>query len=203
MRKMSYLMLTFVILALILSGCNVFNRNDGASSKYRTNVNIVDPYGNKLFIDGTINGLKIQADKDGVFVAGKIDNVSNYKFDESLEVFEVSNVDVDPGKVVNITLRKIDKKGVKLFRTADGKLMFYAFGFADTPYFQVWLKDKLSSSAMIDLNKEQTLLAGNWLVGVGKGRGVEGKNMNKNEIVVKLPIVVSSTPRIVKLEYIK
>ncbi len=201
MRKIAYISLLFVIFALVLSGCNVFTKSD--SSKQRTNVNIVDPYGNKLFIDGTINGLKIQAGKDGLFVAGKIDSVTNYKFDEPLEIFEVKSVDVDPGKVVNITLKKLDKKAVKLFRTTDGKLMFYAFGFGDTPYFQVWLKDKLSASVIVDLNKDQTLLAGNWLVGVGKGRGVEGKKMDKNEIVVKLEIPASSTPSIARLEYIR
>lgn len=201
MRKIAYISLLFVIFALVLSGCNVFTKSD--SSKQRTNVNIVDPYGNKLFIDGTINGLKIQAGKDGLFVAGKIDSVTNYKFDEPLEIFEVKSVDVDPGKVVNITLKKLDKKAVKLFRTTDGKLVFYAFGFGDTPYFQVWLKDKLSASVIVDLNKDQTLLAGNWLVGVGKGRGVEGKKMDKNEIVVKLEIPASSTPSIARLEYIR
>jgi hypothetical protein len=113
----------------------------------------------------------------------------------------VKSVEFD-GKEVNIVLEKKASKGYGIFRTADGKLMFYAFGYADTPYFQIWLKDRLSYHAYVYLNENQTLLAGGWLIGIGKGVGEKGLNRSPDEIYVKLPIAATSAPRIERFEKI-
>ncbi|ABS61391.1 MULTISPECIES: hypothetical protein [Fervidobacterium] len=205
-RNMNKIMfIALLSLLFVFSSCGIIknNNSNSNSSTVKTTINIYDPYGNKLFIDGTINGYKIQADKDGVFVAAKIENVSSYKFNEELTLFKVKSVDVVSGKEVNIVLERNDKNGINILRTADGKLMFYAIGYGDKPYFQVWLKDRLAGFTQINLNKGQTLLAGNWLIGVGKGMGKVGLDMNPNEIVVKLNIPATNAPRIAKIEEIK
>lgn len=99
-----------------------------------------------------------------------------------------------------ILFLKKASKGCGIFRTADGELMFYAFGYTDTPYFQIWLKDRLSSFTYVHLNENQTLLAGGWLIGVGKGTGEKGLNRSPDEIYVKLPIPATSAPRIERFE---
>ena len=193
------ILLLMLALVLILSGCGMFNQS--AASKARTNVYIVDPYGNNLMIDGKINGNAIKADSKGVYVEAAIES-ANVQLNEPLGIFKVKDISVDPKKSVTIVLEKSTTKGIKLLRTADGKLMFYAIGYGDTPYFQVWLKDRLSGSAMVGLNKNQMLLAGNWLVGVGKGLESTTNNISKDEIVAKLAIPATKAPEIARFEVI-
>jgi hypothetical protein len=199
--------LLFVLLSflIVLSSCNIFNSNTpGGQAKVTTRVNIVDPYGNKLIVSGSINSYPIKADKDGAYIEAKINSVEKYSFDKSesiLNVMEVQSVDFD-GKSVNITLGKKNVRDVALCRTADGYLMFYAYGYGDTPSFQIWLKDRLAGTSIVDLNKDQVLLAGGWIAGVGKGRGITGLNRNPNEIYAKLQILASSAPRIERVEII-
>jgi len=191
------ILLLILGLVLILSGCGMFNQ----STTPRTNVYIVDPYGNNLMVDGKINGNAIKADSKGVYVEAAIES-ANVQLNEPLGIFKVKDISVDPKKSVTIVLEKSTAKGIKLLRTADGKLMFYAIGYGDTPYFQVWLKDRLSGSAMVGLNKNQMLLAGNWLVGVGKGLESTTNNISKDEIVAKLAIPATKAPEIARFEVI-
>ncbi|AMW31904.1 hypothetical protein SAMN04488510_12330 [Fervidobacterium changbaicum] len=201
MRKHLFLIAVVSIL-IVLSSCNLFSPANSNAPKERTPVNIVDPYGNNLFVDGKINGFPMKADKSGVYIEAKINAVNNYSFDEPVtRIFDVQSVDFD-GKNVTIRLQKKNVKDVALFRTADGNLMFYAYGYGDTPYFQVWLKDRLSTFAVQDINPSQILLAGGWLVGVGKGRGQKGLERSKDEIYVKLNIPATKAPVIAKLEII-
>ncbi len=202
------ILLLMVALVLVLSGCGMFNQS--AASKARTNVYIVDPYGSNLMVDGKINGNMIKADANGLYVEAAIES-ANVQLTEPLGIFKVKEITVDPKKSVTITLEKSTTKGMKLLRTADGKLMFYAIGYGDTPYFQVWLKDRLSSYDRVGLNKDQMLLAGNWLVGVGKSSEAinnaipKGDNIikgEKDEIVVKLSIPATKAPEISKFEVI-
>lgn len=199
--------LLFVLLSflIVLSSCNIFNSNTpGGQAKVTTRVNIVDPYGNKLIVSGNINSYPIKSDKDGAYIEAKINSVEKYSFDKSesiLNVMEVQSVDFD-GRSVNITLGKKNVRDVALCRTADGYLMFYAYGYGDTPNFQIWLKDRLAGTSIVDLNKDQVLLAGGWIAGVGKGRGIIGLNRNPNEIYAKLQIPASSAPRIERVEII-
>ncbi len=193
------ILLLMLALVLVLSGCGMFNQS--AASKARTNVYIVDPYGNNLMVDGKINGNTIKADANGLYVEAAIES-ANVQLAEPLGIFKVKEISVDPKKSVTIILEKSTNKGMKLLRTADGKLMFYAIGYGDTPYFQVWLKDKLSSNAMVGLNEDQMLLAGNWLIGVGKPLGTINNTILKDEIVVKLNIPATKAPEISKFEVI-
>jgi len=204
--KKTIILIGVLSLLVVISSCNMFSpsSNNNSAPKVRTDVNIVDPYGNKLFVEGTINNSPIRADKNGVYIEAKINAVEKYSFSEPiLDLFSVSSVDFD-GKSVNITLRKKDVKAVGLFRSADGNLMFYAYGYGDTPYFQIWLKDRLSWSAQVGLNNEQILLAGGWLIGVGKNsdkiRLSTTLNRSPNEIYAKLNIPTSVVPRIEKVE---
>jgi len=192
------ILLLMLALVLILSGCGMFNQ----SATPRTNVYIVDPYGNNLMVDGKINGNTIKTDAKGLYVEAAIES-ANVQLVEPLGIFKVKDISVDPKKSVTIILEKSTNKGIKLLRTADGKLMFYAIGYGDTPYFQVWLKDQLAGSAMVGLNKEQTLLAGNWLVGVGNGLESTTKNVSKDEIVAKLAIPATKAPQVASFEVIK
>jgi len=194
------ILLLMLALVLVLSGCGMFNQS--AASKARTNVYIVDPYGNNLMVDGKINGNTIKADANGLYVEAAIES-ANVQLAEPLGIFKVKEISVDPKKSVTIILEKSVSKGVKLLRTADGKLMFYAIGYGDTPYFQVWLKSPLKGNTMVGLNKEQMLLAGNWLVGVGKPLGTVTNNISKDEIVVKLAIPATKAPQVASFEVIK
>jgi len=172
------------------------------SATPRTNVYIVDPYGNNLMVDGKINGNTIKTDAKGLYVEAAIES-ANVQLVEPLGIFKVKDISVDPKKSVTIILEKSTNKGIKLLRTADGKLMFYAIGYGDTPYFQVWLKDQLAGSAMVELNNSQMLLAGNWLVGVGKPLGTVKNNISKDEIVAKLAIPATKAPQVASFEVIK
>ena len=192
------ILLLMLALVLILSGCGMFNQ----SATPRTNVYIVDPYGNNLMVDGKINGNTIKTDAKGLYVEAAIES-ANVQLVEPLGIFKVKDISVDPKKSVTIILEKSTNKGIKLLRTADGKLMFYAIGYGDTPYFQVWLKDQLAGSAMVGLNEEQMLLAGNWLVGVGKPLGTVKNNISKDEIVAKLAIPATKAPQVASFEVIK
>jgi len=193
------ILLLILGLVLILSGCGMFNQS--SSSKARTNVYIVDPYGNNLMVDGKINGNPIKADAKGVYVEAAIES-ANVQLSEPLGIFKVKDISVDPKKSVTIVLEKSTTRGIKLLRTADGNLMFYAIGYGDTPSFQVWLKDKLAGNVMVGLNKDQMLLAGNWLVGVGKPLGTVTNNISKDEIVAKLAIPATKAPEIASFEVI-
>ena len=193
------ILLLILGLVLILSGCGMFNQS--SSSKARTNVYIVDPYGNNLMVDGKINGNPIKADAKGVYVEAAIES-ANVQLSEPLGIFKVKDISVDPKKSVTIVLEKSTTRGIKLLRTADGNLMFYAIGYGDTPSFQVWLKDKLAGNVMVGLNKDQMLLAGNWLVGVGKPLGTVTNNVSKDEIVAKLAIPATKAPEIASVEVI-
>ncbi len=192
------ILLLMLALVLILSGCGMFNQ----SATPRTNVYIVDPYGNNLMVDGKINGNTIKTDAKGVYVEAAIES-AEVQLVEPLGIFKVKDISVDPKKSVTIILEKSTNKGIKLLRTADGKLMFYAIGYGDTPYFQVWLKDQLAGSAMVGLNNSQMLLAGNWLVGVGKPLGTVKNNISKDEIVAKLAIPATKAPQVASFEVIK
>mgnify|MGYP007070720675 CR=1 FL=1 len=192
------ILLLMLALVLILSGCGMFNQ----SATPRTNVYIVDPYGNNLMVDGKINGNTIKTDAKGLYVEAAIES-ANVQLVEPLGIFKVKDISVDPKKSVTIILEKSTNKGIKLLRTADGKLMFYAIGYGDTPYFQVWLKDQLAGSAMVGLNNNQMLLAGNWLVGVGKPLGTVKNNISKDEIVAKLAIPATKAPQVASFEVIK
>ncbi len=194
------ILLLMLALVLILSGCGMFNQS--AASKARTNVYIVDPYGNNLMVDGKINGNTIKTDKNGLYVEAAIES-AEVQLVEPLGIFKVKDISVDPKKSVTIILEKSTNKGIKLLRTADGNLMFYAIGYGDTPYFQVWLKDQLAGSAMVGLNNSQMLLAGNWLVGVGKPLGTVKNNISKDEIVAKLAIPATKAPQVASFEVIK
>ncbi|MGB4262496.1 MAG: hypothetical protein WBJ29_02970 [Fervidobacterium sp.] len=193
------ILLLILGLVLILSGCGMFNQS--SSSKARTNVYIVDPYGNNLMVDGKINGNPIKADAKGVYVEAAVES-ANVQLSEPLGIFKVKDISVDPKKSVTIVLEKSTTRGIKLLRTADGNLMFYAIGYGDTPSFQVWLKDKLAGNVMVGLNKDQMLLAGNWLVGVGKPLGTVTNNVSKDEIVAKLAIPATKAPEIASVEVI-
>lgn len=192
------ILLLMLALVLILSGCGMFNQ----SATPRTNVYIVDPYGNNLMVDGKINGNTIKTDAKGLYVEAAIES-AEVQLVEPLGIFKVKDISVDPKKSVTIILEKSTNKGIKLLRTADGKLMFYAIGYGDTPYFQVWLKDQLAGSAMVGLNNSQMLLAGNWLVGVGKPLGTVKNNISKDEIVAKLAIPATKAPQVASFEVIK
>ncbi len=194
------ILLLMLALVLVLSGCGMFNQS--AASKARTNVYIVDPYGNNLMVDGKINGNTIKTDKNGLYVEAAIES-AEVQLVEPLGIFKVKDISVDPKKSVTIILEKSTNKGIKLLRTADGNLMFYAIGYGDTPYFQVWLKDQLAGSAMVGLNNSQMLLAGNWLVGVGKPLGTVKNNISKDEIVAKLAIPATKAPQVASFEVIK
>ncbi|MEN6589765.1 MAG: hypothetical protein ABFC76_00260 [Fervidobacterium sp.] len=194
------ILLLMLALVLILSGCGMFNQS--AASKARTNVYIVDPYGNNLMVDGKINGNTIKTDKNGLYLEAAIES-AEVQLVEPLGIFKVKDISVDPKKSVTIILEKSTNKGIKLLRTADGNLMFYAIGYGDTPYFQVWLKDQLAGSAMVGLNNSQMLLAGNWLVGVGKPLGTVKNNISKDEIVAKLAIPATKAPQVASFEVIK
>ena len=191
------ILLLILGLVLILSGCGMFNQ----STAPRTNVYIVDPYGNNLMVDGKINGNPIKADAKGVYVEAAVES-ANVQLSEPLGIFKVKDISVDPKKSVTIVLEKSTTRGIKLLRTADGNLMFYAIGYGDTPSFQVWLKDKLAGNVMVGLNKDQMLLAGNWLVGVGKPLGTVTNNVSKDEIVAKLAIPATKAPEIASVEVI-
>jgi len=192
------ILLLMLALVLILSGCGMFNQ----SATPRTNVYIVDPYGNNLMVDGKINGNTIKTDAKGLYVEAAIES-AEVQLVEPLGIFKVKDISVDPKKSVTIILEKSTNKGIKLLRTADGNLMFYAIGYGDTPYFQVWLKDQLAGSAMVGLNNSQMLLAGNWLVGVGKPLGTVKNNISKDEIVAKLAIPATKAPQVASFEVIK
>ncbi|MEJ5257024.1 MAG: hypothetical protein WHS64_02100 [Fervidobacterium sp.] len=201
MRKF-YLLSFILVIVLIVSSCGIFN--PGANGpKVRTNVNIIDPYGNKLFVDGTINGLPLKADKNGVHVEGKIEAIREVKLGEGIrDVFSMEPPELDKD-VITIFLEKKADKFIRLYRTADGKVVFYAVGYGDTPSFQVWLKEPLAGSFFTELNPNQVLIAGNYLVGVGKGLGKPGLGISPNEIVVKLNIPATKVPQIIKFEEVK
>ncbi|MGQ9855815.1 MAG: hypothetical protein ACUVQF_03700 [Fervidobacterium sp.] len=200
--KRIYLLSFVLIFVLVLSSCGLFNPGSNGA-KVRTNVNIIDPYGNKLFVEGTINGLPLKADKTGVYVEGKIEAIKEIKLGEGIrDVFSMEPPELDKD-AITIFLEKKADKFIRLYRTADGKVVFYAVGYGDTPYFQVWLKEPLASSFRTELNPNQILLAGNYLVGVGKGLGDKGLGISPNEIVVKLNIPATKAPQIAKFEEVK
>lgn len=204
-RSVPFLLSSLLAIAIVLTGCNPFIPSGSSGTGKRTDVEIVDPYGNKLFVKGTINGFEIKADAKGVYVPAEIEVVTDYKFTEDLGVLKVKEFSVVPKKSVTFVLEKAKDKGIGLLRSTDGKLVFYAFGYGDEKYFQVWLKDRLSTTQMRTLNSEQVFLAGGWLVGVGKplkGAG-NGLGLSKDEIVFKTDIPISKIPEIAKIEVIR
>lgn len=203
MRKLIKIVpVLFIILALVfVSSCGINNNSSqSAQNSYRTVVNILDPYGNKLYIEGKINNVDIKIDKEGVYIPAKIEsgNVS-VDFKESLDIFSISSVDVEPGKSITIKLEKRGD-GIKIFRKSDGKLMLYAFNVEATPYFSVWLKNKLLSYSTVSINSNQMILAGNWLISVAPTPKGEIVNKGEKEIVKELPVVISGRPDINKIE---
>lgn len=188
-----------ILLIVFLASCGI-NSNSSTQTSYKTAVNILDPYGNKLFIEGKINNVEIKIDKDGVYIPAKIESGNvNVQFTESLEVFSIANIDVDPGKSITIKLSKTSD-GIKILRKSDGKLMLYAFNVETTPYFSVWLKNKLLSYATVSINSNQMILAGNWLISVAPTPKGEIIDKGERELVKELPVVISGRPEISRIE---
>lgn len=186
-----------ILFALILaSSCGINNTSQTGSPKVRTNVNIVDPYGNKLFIEGRINNIEIKADKDGVYIPAKIEATNpRVEFSENLEIFRISSIDVEPGKSINILLEKTSD-GIKLFRKANGNLMLYAFNVQDKPYFSIWIKNKLLSYTRFDINSKQMIMAGNWLIAVVPPVSGEIASVGEKNIIKEIPVPISGRPEI-------
>ncbi|ODN30647.1 hypothetical protein [Fervidobacterium thailandense] len=161
-----------------------------------TVVYILDPYGNRLYVEGEIKKLPIKRDTEGCYVPGLIENlnVGEIKFTEAIEPFVIDDVVIEPKKSVTIKLKR-SGNGIQLLRRdelkpTEGKVIFYAFGFGNTPYFEVQLSDKLPGGTSVALNSSQMLLAGHYLIGIGKmprGFNVSKPIVNdRNEIVVEL-----------------
>ncbi|MFN3328937.1 MAG: hypothetical protein ACK40U_08820, partial [Fervidobacterium pennivorans] len=117
MRKLVKILPAVLIIFFIvfLASCGI-NSNNSSQTSYRTTINILDPYGNKLFIEGKINNVEIKIDKEGVYIPAKVQSGNvNIEFKESLDVFSIANIDVDPGKSITIKLSKTSD-GIKIFR---------------------------------------------------------------------------------------
>ncbi len=213
-RKFLLLLIVLTFLSFLISSCS-FNRKDstnngtvpstieeGRPSVY-TNVYIVDPYGNKLYVEGEIKKLAIKQDKDGCYIDGAVESVAinEITLTEDISPFAIDDVLVDPKKSITIKLKRVDN-GMQLLRRDtlkkdEGKIIFYAFGYGSTPYFEVGLTEPLPGGTYVPLNSSQILLAGNYLIGIGKmpaGFKVSSPIVtNRDEIVVeltfKLPIL--------------
>lgn len=196
-RALFYISIFSVI--LFVSSCGIFGKT--SESGYRTEVNILDPYGNKLFIEGKINNSEIKADKDGVYVNTKIESQPvNVSFSEELSVFKIKEVLIEPKKSVTITLERSTEKGIQLFRTPKGTLMLYVYGYKDTPYFSIWLKNKLGWYTFSNLNDNQMVLASNWLVAIVPPNKNKISPTGQDEIVVNLEVPMSLKPEISRIE---
>lgn len=210
--RASFILLVMFIVHLNVS-CGLFrgpsspNSNPGTNSgsipqteekrpAVHTALYILDPYGNRLYVEGEIKKLPIKRDAEGCYVPGLIENLSvgEIKFTEDIEPFVIDDVVVEPKKSVTIKLKR-NGNGVQLLRRdelkpTEGKVVFYAFGFGNTPYFEVQLSDKLPGGTSVALNSSQMLLAGHHLIGIGKMP--RGFNVSKpivtdrNEIVVEV-----------------
>ncbi|MEN3041761.1 MAG: hypothetical protein ABDH59_00395 [Fervidobacterium sp.] len=201
MRKL-FAFISILLIFIFVSSCSIFsNNNKPAESNYRTEVNIIDPYGNKLFIEGSINNNEIKADKNGVYINAKIESPSvNVVFSETLSVFKIKDVFVEPNKSVTITLQRSVEKGIQLLRTSVGTLRLYVYGYKDTPYISVWLKNKLSTFTYKQLNNNQMLLAGNWLIAVVPPNKNKISPVGQDEIVEELKIPMAAKPEISRIE---
>ncbi|MCX7653664.1 MAG: hypothetical protein N2Z58_03165 [Fervidobacterium sp.] len=201
MRKL-FTFISILLVFIFVSSCGTFsNNNKPAESNYRTEVNIIDPYGNKLFIEGNINDNVIKADKNGVYINAKIESPSvNVVFSETLSVFKIKDIFVEPNKSVTITLERSVEKGIQLLRTSNGYLRLYVYGYKNTPYVSIWLKNKLSTFTYMRLNNNQMVLAGNWLIAVVPPDKNKISPVGQDEIVEELKIPTSTKPEISRIE---
>lgn len=198
MKKVLFYISIFSVI-LFVSSCGIFGKT--SESNYRTEVNILDPYGNKLFIEGKINNSEIKADKEGVYINTQIETQSvNVSFSEELSVFKIKEVLIEPKKSVTITLERATEKGIQLFRTPKGTLMLYVYGYKDTPYFSIWLKNKLGWYTFSNLNDNQMVLASNWLVAIVPPNKNKISPTGQDEIAVNLEVPMSLKPEISRIE---
>lgn len=214
MRKRIYLILLLTIsVVFLISSCGFIGKSSNTNGSTNsngstqpaaeekrpavyTNVYIIDPYGNKLYVEGEIKNLPIKRDEEGCYVSEAVDSVaiSEVKLIEDISPFAIDDVLVDPKKSITIKLKRVDN-GMQLLRRDvlkkdEGKIVFYAFGYGSTPYFEVGLKEPLPGGTHVPLNASQMLLAGNYLIGIGKMptsfRVTTSVVTNRDEIVVEL-----------------
>lgn len=207
-KRFALSLLLSLLLIFLTASCNIFNgtkppsnqekepTDTGTRPAVHTSIYILDPYNNRLYVEGEIKKLPIKRDEEGCYVPGLIENlnVSEIKFFEDIEPFVIDDVTVEPKKSITIRLKRTGN-GIQLLRKDqlkpnEGKAVFYAFGYGSTPYFEVELNERLPGGTYVALNSNQMLLAGNYLIGIGKMP--RGFNVSKpivtdrNEIVVEL-----------------
>ncbi len=194
------LALALVLLVALLSSCGIFRKE-----QERTNIQIIDPYGNSVFVSGKVNGMDIKIDDKGAYVPSKISGAPSVVLSSGeLGNFIQDEILFDGSKVIIKLKKGAAERFAQFLRSSDGKLYFYAIGYGGYNYFQFILSDRLAATYRKRIDNNRDLLAGGYIIGLGKSlKDMPALNCNPNEIVVKLNIPADKTPRISSFEEVK
>ncbi|QTA38642.1 hypothetical protein JYK00_03795 [Thermosipho ferrireducens] len=181
-----------LILLFIFSGCGIFQR---AFVKY-TDVSVIDPEGNKIYIEGTLNGSKLLLDeKTGrVYIKDEIKVINNV--DLQTEIFNYKAAMVDGRVLITLSYIPDVSNKVELHKQLNGNLILYARNIAkDT--LNIWLKNRFgmtSGKIYKDVANGHDVIVGGYLIGIAK---LKEEEKPIGSVAVKLD--VKNEPEIVRI----
>jgi hypothetical protein len=167
-----------LILILILSGCGLFLKPSSKPStssnvlKIETYVEIYDEYGNRIFVDGKINGYPIVLKDGQTGITVKISEVKSLSL--NTQMFDY-NYNLESG-VVKISLFKksnLSKGTVELQKQLDWSIIVYTYE-VDKSKLNIWLDNLLekswakNASVKSIISSDENIIASNYLISILK-----------------------------------
>ncbi|WP_126993219.1 hypothetical protein [Thermosipho globiformans] len=163
-----------IVLILILSSCGLFLKPSTSSnvSKLETYVEIYDEYGNRIFVDGKINGYPIILKDNQTGITVKISEVKsltlNTKMFDYNYSFDGNKVKIDLFKKSNLS-----KNTVELQKQLDGSIIVYTYE-VDKSKLNIWLDNLLeeswakNTSVKSIISSDENIIASNYLISILK-----------------------------------
>ncbi|ABR30542.1 hypothetical protein SU69_03500 [Thermosipho melanesiensis] len=155
----------FAVILIILSGCGIFTKNNTPYVLIKTPVEITDPYGNKVFVKGKVNGFDIILKDGSTGIGEKITEIKSISLDTNIFDYDYALVD---GKI-NINLRMksgLPKNIAEVQKDLAGNIIVYTYNINATK-FNIWLDNMLEKGWIENrniLSSEENIIAGNYLI---------------------------------------
>lgn len=170
--KKKIIIFSSLIVLILLSSCGILNNASGNTGtnaqKIETYVDILDEYGNKIFVEGKINGFQIVLKDGETGISQKLSEIKNVELDT--EMFDYDFKFEDGRVVINLHKKdKLSKNTVELQKDLSGNIIVYTYE-VEAPRLNIWLDEMLSNYWMKDkanlLEHKDNVIAGNYLISI-------------------------------------
>ncbi|MBB6062850.1 hypothetical protein HNP65_001302 [Thermosipho japonicus] len=161
-----------LVLILILSSCGLLNTSNSSVSSIKTYVEIYDEYGNRIFVDGKINGYPIILKDGQTGVSVKISEIKSLSLNTQMFNY---NYNLEGGKVkINLFKKSnLSKNTVELQKQLDGSIIVYTYK-VNKSKLNIWLDNLLeeswakNTSVKSIISSDENIIASNYLISILK-----------------------------------